>query len=106
MSSVPDTRNFMSELPGAIPAELRESMEKLFRAVDAGSVLETCEAALRHLGIHGELQWLPPEVDDQLPVPGRVSLAKDPQSLQTLVLVSDSAQLNETITAELTWLGR
>ncbi len=106
MSSVPETRNFMLEPTGAIPAELRESMEKLFRAVDAGSVLETCEAALGHLGIHGELRWLPPEVDDQLPVPGRLSLAKDPQSLQTLVLMADPAQLNETITAELTWLGR
>jgi len=98
MSSVPG-RNFPSPASGVIPAELRETMEKLFRAVDAGSVLETCEAALVHLGLAGTLHWVPSEAEDPSPPPGRMSLAKDPQSLQTLVLDGDPAQLNDVATA-------
>ena len=36
----------------------------------------------------------------------RLNLAKDPQTLQTLVLDCEPGQLNDGIRAELTWLGR
>ncbi|MBE1159152.1 bifunctional diguanylate cyclase/phosphodiesterase [Dyella acidiphila] len=105
MSSVPDSPNFTSTSPGAIPAGLRDTMERLFRAVDPGSVLETCQLALDHLGIRGELRWVPAEAADQ-PLPGRLNLAKDPQSQQTLTFLGDPTGINEAVGAELSWLGR
>ncbi|GGA25290.1 bifunctional diguanylate cyclase/phosphodiesterase [Dyella nitratireducens] len=103
MSSVPDSRNFAP--PGGIlPAPLRETLERLFRAADAASVLEICETALSHLGLRGDLRWLPPEADSTQG-PGRLNLAVDPQSLQMLTWEGESV-LGQEAGAELAWLGR
>ncbi|WP_240669095.1 EAL domain-containing protein [Dyella sp. M7H15-1] len=80
-------------------------MERLFQAVDADSVLNTCRTALDHLGIHGELYWIAPDVEKPA-VPGKLCLTNDPQSLQTLVFSGDLALLNDIASAELSWLGR
>ncbi|QAU22762.1 EAL domain-containing protein [Dyella sp. M7H15-1] len=105
MSSVPDNPNLPPTTPGTIPAELRDTMERLFQAVDADSVLNTCRTALDHLGIHGELYWIAPDVEKPA-VPGKLCLTNDPQSLQTLVFSGDLALLNDIASAELSWLGR
>jgi len=105
MSSVPDSPDFTPTSPEAIPAGLRETMERLFRAADAGNVLDICQGALRHLGLRGEVRWLPAETGEP-PPPGQLNLARDPQSLQTLAFIGDPAHLNEAASAELGWLGR
>jgi diguanylate cyclase (GGDEF)-like protein len=106
MSSLPDKLNASPAPPETLRAELRDAMERLFRAVDADSVLETCQAALDQLRVQGKLRWLPTETGERVPAPGRLNLARDPHSLQTLVLVCDPTQLDEGLTAELGWLGR
>lgn len=106
MSSVPDSRNFAKRPGGALPAELREILERLFRAGDAVSVLETCETSLTHLGVHGTLRWVPAEAESAPLGQGLLNLAIDPQSLQTLVLEGDTSSLNEETQALLVWLGR
>jgi diguanylate cyclase (GGDEF)-like protein len=105
MSSLSDSHHFTPTPPGALPAGLRDSMERLFRAADAGNVLDICQEALRHLGLKGDIRWLPADIND-LPQPGQLNLAKDPQSLQTLAFMGDPAGLDDTATADLGWLGR
>ncbi|HKT27087.1 bifunctional diguanylate cyclase/phosphodiesterase [Dyella sp.] len=104
MSSVPDSRHFASASGEILPALLRETLERLFRAADASSVLEICETALGHLGLHGALRWLPPEADSTQG-PGRINLAVDPQNLQMLVWEGDLVP-GQDASAELAWLGR
>ncbi|WP_333682240.1 EAL domain-containing protein [Dyella sp.] len=104
MSSVPDSRHFASASGEVLPTLLRETLERLFRATDAASVLEICETALGHLGLHGSLRWLPPEADSTQAA-GRINLAVDPQNLQMLVWDGDVVP-GQGASVELAWLGR
>jgi diguanylate cyclase (GGDEF)-like protein len=102
---MPDSRNFAPEPGGILPAELRETLERLFRAADANGVLTICESALSQLGLPGKLQWLPPEAETTSE-PGRLNLANDPQSLRILAVEGEAAQPSHGASAELAWLGR
>ncbi|HUA81987.1 MAG TPA: bifunctional diguanylate cyclase/phosphodiesterase, partial [Dyella sp.] len=103
---MPDSRNFAKKPGGTFPAALREIMERLFRAGDAVSVLEICETALAHLGVHGTLRWIPPEAESAPLGQGLLNLAIDPQSLQALVLEGDLSSSSEETQSLLIWLGR
>jgi diguanylate cyclase (GGDEF)-like protein len=102
---MPDSRNFVPDPGGSLPAELRETLERLFRAADSDGVLSTCETALEQLALQGTLRWLPPEAENA-PEPGRLNLAVDPQSQRVLALEGDATQPNHAANAELAWLGR
>lgn len=99
---MPDSRNF-APAAGILPAELRETLERLFRASDADGVLTICETALKQLGLRGTLRWLPPEAESAAE-PGWLNLASDPQSLRVLAVEGEAA--NQAANAELAWLGR
>jgi diguanylate cyclase (GGDEF)-like protein len=101
---MPDSRNLAPAPGGTLPEPLRETLERLFRAADATSVLDICETALGQLGLRGSLRWLPPEASSSQE-PGRLSLAVDPHSLQMLIWEAEFVP-SQQASAELAWLGR
>src|SRR5215472_16021433 len=68
-------------------AAMHAAVERLFRAADAASVLEICEAMLGELGVEGRLHWRllgdPVQLDKNVI---QLDLAEDPQALRSLVL--------------------
>lgn len=106
MSSVPDSRNFALEAPGTFPEELGQTLEQLFRATDAESVLGACDIALKLMGVPGVLHWLPSEIDVSAQPDGLPPLATNPATRQTLALEETGSPLGEAARAKVAWLGR
>ncbi len=87
-------------------AAMHAAVERLFRASDAASVLEICEAMLGELGIGGRLHWR--LIGDEPSSSGstQLDLAEDPQGLRTLVLELPDAVTPDSLYDHLAWLGR
>jgi diguanylate cyclase (GGDEF)-like protein len=104
MSATPTTRPSPPFLVVRDLASLKNVIERLFEAADAGSVMEVGESMVSSLGIEGRLRWRP---KDQPATPDiHLDLAEDPQGTRTLILEWDGAPLLDGVRDQLTWLGR
>ncbi len=88
-------------------AAMHAAVERLFRAADAASVLEICEAMLAELGVEGRLHWRLLGDHDAAAGTGRqLELAEDPQGLRSLVLELAVETTPDALQDHLAWLGR
>jgi diguanylate cyclase (GGDEF)-like protein len=87
-------------------AALHMAAERLFEAVDAGSVMEICELALAGLGIHGRLRWRPLADQGAHALPGQLDLAEDPHGSRKLTLEAPELPLTDEARDSLAWLAR
>ncbi|MEO7053241.1 MAG: diguanylate cyclase, partial [Rhodanobacter sp.] len=106
MSATPTIRPSQPPCADRDLATLNGSVERLFEAADAASVIEICEALLGHLGIGGRLCWRRQDSTAPDPAESWLDLAEDPQSARTLSLESAGMALSGAMRESLQWLGR
>jgi len=106
MSATPTIRSSEPPVAERDSAALQGAIERFFEATDAASVMELCELALGHLGIHGRLHWRGLTEPATPWPPGQLVLAEDPQGSRALVLEAAELPTLETVRNQLAWLGR
>jgi len=105
MSVTPTIRQSQPFLVARDLASLRDAVERLFEASDAGGVMDIGELMVRSLGIHGQLRWR--HKDEQpAPLTAQLELAEDPQGSRTLTMEWDGQPLLDDVQEQLAWLGR
>ncbi|OOG37382.1 EAL domain-containing protein [Rhodanobacter sp. C05] len=106
MSATPTIRSPQPPSAERDLAALYRTVERLFEAADAASMMEICEHMLGSLGIHGRLRWR--RMDEQPShLPGSLlDLAEDPQGSRMLTLEATGLPLPDDMRAQLAWLGR
>jgi diguanylate cyclase (GGDEF)-like protein len=106
MSAHPTIRASQTASAEGDLAPLHGTIERLFRATDASSVVEICELMLSHFGIPGQLRW---RRKDETPAPSAAAcfdLAENPQGPRTLTLESTDLPPSGDARERLSWLGR
>ncbi|AHX12057.1 diguanylate cyclase [Dyella jiangningensis] len=107
MTSVPTSTTSMPWPAERGVAAMHSAVERLFRAADAASVLEICEAMLGELGVEGRLHWRllgdPVQLDKDVI---QLDLAEDPQALRSLVLELPATLSYDAQREHMAWIGR
>ncbi|MEO8811129.1 MAG: EAL domain-containing protein [Rhodanobacter sp.] len=88
------------------PAALNATIERLFEAADAVSVMEVCECMLGDLGIQGRLRWRQRGDSPSGPAESWLDLAEDSLSGHVLSLELTEPPLPATARESVQWLGR
>src|SRR6185312_5656954 len=106
MNATPTIRSSQPPRAARDLAGLDDTVERLFEAADAASVMEICELMLSHLSAHGRLCWRHRDDTAVNPAEPWLDLAEDPLSTRTLSLELTDLPLSGSTRESLQWMGR
>src|SRR6185312_9385387 len=106
MNATPTIRSSQPPRAARDLAGLDDTVERLFEAADAASVMEICELMLSHLSAHGRLCWRHRDDTAGNPAEPWLDLAEDPLSTRTLSLEPTDLPLSGSTRESLQWMGR
>src|SRR6185312_14486589 len=106
MNATPTIRSSQPPRAARDLAGLDDTVERLFEAADAASVMEICELMLSHLSAHGRLCWRHRDDTAVNPAEPWLDLAEDPLSTRTLSLEPTDLPLSGSTRESLQWMGR